>query len=164
MEYKESLLKQLERDFSKLEGSTGLSFEEIVAILKSRQNDKTERTIPVSVFDNTALSALEAIVKYMKEDLGRNYKEIAFLLNRNYGPIAITYRNSLKKMKGRLDASSETRIPLSIFENSKLSVLENIVKYLKEDLSLTYHEIAIIMRRDDRTIWTVYNRSLRKRK
>jgi len=28
---------------------------------------------------------------------------------------------------------------------------------------LTYHEIAVITNRDDRTIWTVYNRAKKKR-
>ena len=42
--------------------------------------------------------------------------------------------------------------------------MESVVYYLKEELGKTYHEIAIYLNRDDRTIWTVYNRALDKKK
>jgi len=58
----------------------------------------------------------------------------------------------------------ETSIPITAFNNEKLSSLEIIVKYMKENLSKTYHEIALILRRDDRTIWSTYNNSLDKYK
>ena len=58
----------------------------------------------------------------------------------------------------------ETAIPITVFSNEKLSSLEIIVKYMKENLSKTYHEIALILRRDDRTIWSTYNNSLDKYK
>ncbi|MBC8500796.1 MAG: hypothetical protein ISS25_01955 [Nanoarchaeota archaeon] len=35
---------------------------------------------------------------------------------------------------------------------------------MKEEKELSYHEIAEILNRDDRTIWTVYNRAKNKRK
>ncbi len=53
-------------------------------------------------------------------------------------------------------------IPSYIFLDRSLSVLEVIVKYLKEKKSLTYHEIAVLLNRDDRTIWTVYQRVKKK--
>jgi hypothetical protein len=57
----------------------------------------------------------------------------------------------------------EILIPSGIFLDRTLSVLETIVEYLKEKKGLTYHEIAIFLNRDDRTIWTCYNRALKKR-
>jgi len=44
-----------------------------------------------------------------------------------------------------------------------LSVLEVMVEYLKEKEGLSYHEIASLTNRDDRTIWTVYHRAKIKR-
>ncbi len=155
---KQNLVRNAERGIQKLEESSGLGFEEIVNILRSRRLDNEEKTIPVSVFDNGKLSALEAIVKYMREELGLRYSEIAALLNRNDGPIGVTYRNSAKKFSGRLDCSSELRLPLSVFENTRLSVLENISLYLKRG-GMSNHEIAAMLRRDDRTIWTVLKRA-----
>ena len=46
-------------------------------------------------------------------------------------------------------------IPISIFFNS--SPLESLVKYLKENLNLNFHEIARLLSRDQRTIWVTYN-------
>jgi len=55
------------------------------------------------------------------------------------------------------------KIPSNIFRDRNLSVLEVLVEYLKEQRNMTYHEIAVLLNRDDRTIWTVYNRAKKKR-
>ncbi len=56
------------------------------------------------------------------------------------------------------------KIPIEIFQDRTLSVLEAIVEYLKEKLKLNYHEIGVLLNRDERTIWTCYNRAKNKRK
>jgi hypothetical protein len=60
--------------------------------------------------------------------------------------------------------SKTLNIPSSIFKDRSLSVLEILVEYLKEKKQLTYHEIAQLLNRNDRTIWTVYHRAKQKRK
>lgn len=159
---KEELLQSLEKNIHLLKEKHNLDFTEIISILEKREEDKKSSTLPLSIFKNNYLSALETIVKYLKEDLNLNYREIATLLNRNYDPIAITFRNSRRKMSSRLDISSIEKIPISIFRNLHLSILENLTTYLKDRLSLTYHQISILLNRDDRTIWTVYHRALKK--
>ena len=62
------------------------------------------------------------------------------------------------------DVKSSISIPSSIFKDRSLSVLEAITEYLKDKKSLTYHEIAVLLNRDDRTIWTCYQRAKKKRK
>ena len=57
----------------------------------------------------------------------------------------------------------ELLIPSTIFLDRSLSVLEAISEYLKEEKGLSYHEIAVFLNRDDRTIWTCYNRAKKKR-
>lgn len=54
-------------------------------------------------------------------------------------------------------------IPSYIFKDRTLKVLEVLVEYLKEDCNLNYSEIAVLLNRDARTIWTVYQRALKKR-
>jgi len=44
----------------------------------------------------------------------------------------------------------------------KLSVLEAIASYLKDELGLRFNEIARAMHRDQRNVWTVYSRAKRK--
>ena len=69
------------------------------------------------------------------------------------------------KSKRRLkEDPKKVYLPSSIFKDRTLSVLEVMVEYLKEKLNLSYHEIALLLNRDDRTIWTVYQRAKKKRK
>ena len=67
------------------------------------------------------------------------------------------------KGKKRIDSDSVVSIPSSIFKDRTLSVLEVLTEFLKEQENLTYHEIAVLLGRDDRTIWTCYNRAKKKR-
>jgi len=55
------------------------------------------------------------------------------------------------------------KIPSSILKDRSLSVLEAIVEYLREEKGLTFHRIAVLLNRDDRTIWTAYRRAKEKR-
>jgi DNA-binding CsgD family transcriptional regulator len=55
-------------------------------------------------------------------------------------------------------------IPLKLFSSSKLGVLEVIVKYLKENTTLSYADIAKLLNRDQRTIWTTYSKAIKKHK
>ena len=66
--------------------------------------------------------------------------------------------------KGK-EVFSETKIlvPTTIFCDRSLSFLESLVEYLKEQLKLTYHEIAELTNRDERNIWTLYDRARKKR-
>ena len=84
------------------------------------------------------------------------------LLNRNERNIWNTYQNAKKKVPAKLFVTfSEQNIPVSIFQN-KLGVLENIVVYLKDECALSYHNIALLLKRNDRTIWSAYNTAVRK--
>ncbi|MBD3310338.1 hypothetical protein GF351_03910 [Candidatus Woesearchaeota archaeon] len=60
--------------------------------------------------------------------------------------------------------SSDLKLPLSVLRDRSVSVLEAIVGYLKDEKGLTYHEIAVMLNRDDRTIWTVFSRVKKKRR
>ena len=55
-------------------------------------------------------------------------------------------------------------IPSFIFKDRSVAVLESLVEYLKDVKKLSYHEIALMLNRNDRTIWTVYRRAKLKRK
>lgn len=55
-------------------------------------------------------------------------------------------------------------VPSYILKDRSIAVLETIVEYLKENRGLNYHEIGLLLERDERTVWTAYNRVKRKRK
>ena len=54
-------------------------------------------------------------------------------------------------------------LPAHIFRDRNLAPLESISEYLKEVQGLSFHEIAFRLGRDDRTIWTCYDRAKKKR-
>jgi hypothetical protein len=62
------------------------------------------------------------------------------------------------------DVKQEIKIPVSVLANRSVATLEAVVAYLKEKCNLSYHEIAVLLHRDDRTIWTCYHRVQKKRR
>ena len=146
----------------------GISSEEIISLVsKSLKIEvKEEVKVPISVFNNEYLSSLENIVKYLRENLLLSFKQIASLTNRNEIALAVTYRNAKKKMEAKFVVTeiSPYSIPVSILQDRNLSVLENVASYLKDTFGLTYHKVAVLLNRNDRTIWTVYQRAKKKKK
>ena len=140
-----------------------LASEQIVELFGKKIPRKD--LLPISIFDNEELSCLETIVKYLKETFKLRFHEIALLLNRNDRTIWATYNIASKKIKEKLTVKeSKFSVPVSIFKDRKFSVLEAIVSYLRDNFNLRYSEIALLLRRDERNIWTVYNRAKKKKK
>ncbi|MBW3003166.1 hypothetical protein KY337_01285 [Candidatus Woesearchaeota archaeon] len=54
-------------------------------------------------------------------------------------------------------------VPINIFA-AKLSPAEALVKYLKEEFEMGYHEIASLINRDERGVWGSYRRACTKMK
>ena len=150
-----------------IKGLDGITKEDLIRFIlehkhgKSIENKKQQIEIPVSIF-NTKLFPLEAITKYLKENQKKKINEIAKVLGKNPSAISLAYKKAnLKKFNFK---KTTLFIPLQKFrKNKNLSVLEIVVNHLRNNkLSLT--EIAKILNRDVRTIWTVYNRVKNKQK
>lgn len=120
-----------------------------------------EKYIPLSIISGN--SSLEALVSYLKDNLGMKFNEIAKLLNRDQRTIWVTYSNAKKKGL-TLDISNDSRLmlPLSIFYSRKFSVLENIVLYLRTTYSLSFNQISDLIGKNYQTVRTVYIRALDK--
>lgn len=121
-----------------------------------------EHLIPASIF-NEDLSVLETVVKYLKENQQLKYHAIALLIGRDERNIWHMYHAAAKKHPPLFDiGDSIYYIPASILKDPKYSALETLTRFMKDSLGLAYHEIASSLKRDQRTIWTVYNRSRKK--
>ena len=156
-------LKILKLALEELKEKYNVSSNEILGLIEKKPVSK-EILIPVSILGTKGLSALEAICKYLKEELEFNYAKIALLLNRNNRTIWTTYNNAVKKKKEKIPVKeSRFFVPVSVFKDRKFSVLEVIVSYLKDNFNLRYSEIAALLARDERNIWTVYNRYKKKK-
>jgi len=143
-------------DFSKSDMKKIFS-KEICELIHSKKE-----SVPLSIFDNDKLSVLESVVKYLKENQKMKLKDIADLLNRNSKTIWTTYNNASKKMQEPLSNQVDVGIPLDLFQNRDVSPMEVVVNYLKDVLGFKNHEIANLLHRDQRTIWTTYNRKKTK--
>ena len=85
------------------------------------------------------------------------------MLGRNDRTIWTVYHRSIQKDKKPFSPFPQSvEIPVTVLANRKVSILESIVAYLKDDIKLSYHDIALLLNRDDRTIWTVYHRAKKK--
>lgn len=113
--------------------------------------------IPLSLF-KTPMSPSRLVIKYLVEVLHYRFSRIAQLLGKSYANVWSSYA----KVKDRplTYASESSRIPLSLFSPSPLTLFEAIVWYLKKNHS--YACIARLLHRDPRTIWTVANRAKTK--
>lgn len=137
--------------------SVGTKYNDLPIILQ-----RNELFLPDFIFSKK-LSSLEVISKYLIENCKLSIKEASVLLGRTNKNIWYAYNSSKKEPVTFAEKKVKFVIPTAIFKNLDYSVLENIVVYLKEELGLKYSKIAGILKRDDRTIWTVYNKAIKKK-
>jgi DNA-directed RNA polymerase specialized sigma24 family protein len=144
------VLEQRFRELSlQLISSRGYPPEHILKLIEE------ERTIPVTVF-STELSPLQALVTYLRETQNLDFHTISELLGRSYRAVWGAYQ------QGKLDVKyTEVFVPLNIFTD-QLSILEALVKELKDVKKLKYSQIARLLNKDDRTVWTTYKRAIIK--
>ena len=153
------MLVKFKKELYKYQNEENLTQNEVIELL---ENDN-EIFLPVSIFENRDLGVLEIIVKYLKEELHYSLKEIGDFLNRSNKSIWSSLSQANKKYPDRIiESDCSFVIPLSIFQDRSLAVLEVLVKYLKEKYELKFSQIGRILCRDHRTIWTVYNRAKKK--
>ena len=136
--------------------------EELIKLIHEKNEKHIENIkIPSSIF-TTKLFPLESIVRYLKEKQNKKINEIAKTLNKNPSAISLAYKNSLTKKF--IPKKTNIFIPLSEFQNNpKLSILEIIVNYFKNK-NLKFSEIAKLLDRSPKTIWTLFNRGIKKQK
>ena len=151
---KERILRQLKEAYALLRKDHHLSPEDIL-----RQLEESEIGIPVTAFSKE-LSGLETITKYLKENQRLELKLIAQKLNRSYRTIWGAYHTTTHKHPSSLAPSpTPYQIPLSLFSQRKLSVLETITHHLKIHYKLRYSEIDRLLHRDPRTIRTTEHKA-----
>jgi len=129
---------------------------------------KEEVFISTEIFRGNTLSILESVVRFFKDIKKLNFHEIGLLLKRDERNIWTVYSRSKKKIPefsyGSKIDSSDIIIPISVFHDENFCVLETLSVFLKDSKLLNYHQIGLLLGRDERNIWTVYNRAKKKTK
>jgi len=161
VEKKAKLISAIGTLLNYLEETQGISKIDILS--KVQESEQKDILIPLSIF-REELAGLEAISKYMKENLNLSNMEISHILNRSNKTIWSAYSNAVEKRKKRFEAvDDEIFLPAGIFRKRHLSILETIVDFLKKR-NLRNSQIAKILNKDQRTIWTVCSRIEKKMK
>ncbi|MCR4284953.1 MAG: hypothetical protein NUV97_02815, partial [archaeon] len=165
---KEKLLESLDEILVELRKENNLSEGELKQLLveraKSQYTDKKEISIPLNIF-SSELGALEALTKYLKENMSMKYSEIGTILARNERTIWSSYDKARKKVRVYFKPEEEgLSVPISEFKDGRLTILERIVIYLKENRKMKYSEISETINRDQRNVWSIYSRAKKKLK
>jgi DNA-directed RNA polymerase specialized sigma24 family protein len=131
------------------QGSWTIRIAFVLLVLKKKRKIKESKTFKallllreeiITSYSEAKSQAIKLIEKEIKSKFRINKEQLESLFERK-----------------------ETIIPIEIF-TKELGVLESLVKYMKENLNLRYKEIAELTARDERTIWTAYNKSRKKMK
>ena len=118
--------------------------------------------VPISIFSKE-LSALETICKYLRENKAMEFKEICVLLNRDVRTVWQAYDFARRKLPPKFEnVNARYFFPAKILANRKLSVLENIVLFLQQQYDMKLSKIALLLKRDRKTIWTIKSRAEKK--
>lgn len=153
---KEELVESLRDSFLHLRREPGFNLAELIGLFKD-----SEPMIPCSLFKEQG-SPLSLLVKYCIDVLHLPLRDLPKRINRSYRALWGAHH----KIKGSTTLNalrSDHYVSLSCFSPG-LSVMEAVCSHLKNSQSMTYHEIAVELRRDDRTVWTHYHRALQKMK
>jgi DNA-directed RNA polymerase specialized sigma24 family protein len=121
-----------------------------------------EISVPVEVFSDD-VGSLESLVFYLHEDLKESFVEISKKVNRKLTTIRTSYINAKRKGKRKLDKKVTILIPLRTFSDRTLTVFEAAVVYLKNK-GKTYKQIADLLNKDQRNVWSTNFRALTKLK
>lgn len=158
---KYNIISEILKDPSRNENLLSALESFITAYKEEISNNKPK--IPITIFSNKNLGILEAVTKYLRENLSLRYSQIAKILTRDDRTIWVTYKNALNKKKDRFEIEDNKQtIPCDIFSNRKIGPLESLVIYLKDNLHLNFHEISEKLGRDYHTIYVSYNNGKKK--
>ena len=139
------------------------SIKDLLKEAERKESDEIKIEVPISIFRDR-LSPAEALCKYMKENLEMRYSEISKMINRNERSVWTNYNNAIKKSAEKIiykTSEKQLLINIEIISNRKLSILESLVKYLKEK-GYRNVDIAEMLGKDQRNVYTLYNRAMKK--
>lgn len=150
------LLSSVQSLIERLKQKYNYSSEDVINLVL-----KEETLVPVEIFSFN-LAPAESLTKYLKENCGMGFSEISKMINRNEKSLWQNYKRATAKMPAVFSIYSKLKIPLSAFSDSKRSIFECLITYLKEKLGLRNIKIASMLGKNPSNIWSVYTRASKK--
>ncbi len=148
--------EELESIFDYLSEKYGIDYEVMRSIIDAKSKESSH-AIPASVFKDRTESITALAFLYLKHHRQMQPDAISGVLHLKKH----TAKKLAAKAAKKLDVNSSFFIPAHVF-GKELSPFESIVEYLREHKRLKNHEIAKLLQRSDKTIWTAYNRAKNK--
>ncbi len=147
----------------------GDKLEELLELVRANKikkqlevSEEEKITIPLGIFRGE-IGAAEVLCKYLKENKGMRFAEIARTLNRDRRTIGLNYKNS-NRMKKKIEIKARDYfVPVNVFADRRLSILESAVHYLRVE-GYKNVEISKILGKDQRNVWTLHSRAVKKLK
>ncbi|MBW2970753.1 sigma-70 region 4 domain-containing protein [Candidatus Woesearchaeota archaeon] len=123
--------------------------------------DENAGFLPNSIFTKK-LGIAESVVKYLRENLELPNMVVGELLHKTANNVAVIYRKATQKQAARFEKLDfEHKVPFEAFSDSRYTTFEAIALfYSQQEMSLK--QIAAILHRDERTIWTTLQRARSK--
>ena len=153
-------IKQLLNLSEDLREKYKVSIEDLLEIAKKKLEEAVEIRIPIIIFKQ-GISPAEVLCKYLKENKGLRFSEIAKLINRDERTVWINYRGAVEKKKEKIKVEKKALVSVKVFADRRLSVLESVVNYLKGK-GFRNSEIAEMLNKDQRNVYTLYSRAKKK--
>ncbi len=150
------LIENIKKFTQRLKEKYDYSTEDIINLI-----DKEELLVPAEIFSYN-LAPAESLTKYLKENCDKGFNEISKLINRNEKSLWQNYKRASKKMPTIFSIDSKLKIPISAFADSRLSIFESLIHYLKENKQMKNVKIAKFLGKHPANIWSVYNRAKEK--
>lgn len=136
---------------------------ELSELLSIYSETSPEQSVPVSIFSGK-LSPSEALCLFLKQDRGLSFHDIAVLLNRDDRSVWTSCARAKKKSKKQFtEKDDDILLPISMFTDRSLSIMEHVVDLLTHQHKMTNSQIAKMLNRNPSAIATVANRAESKK-
>jgi hypothetical protein len=126
----------------------------------------TNKRQPVYIFVNyPSLSVAhmkERDISFSREKLQNELDALSTFLDSFTESNSLSFDDAISLLREKQEKKTPLLIPSCIFLNGKLGVMESVVKYLREEFRITYHQAAILLKRDDRVVWATYSNAIKK--
>ena len=126
--------------------------EIILQILGNLKTQKNETASAVKFAKNKAVIKIVETIKNEKESV---LIEVLELIKTQF--------NISSDDLAKLLMSNEILVPIKIFAERKLSLLQSLVKYLKENKNHTNKNISDLLIKDNRSIWSAYEKAKQRK-
>ena len=101
-----------------------------------------------------------------KSPIGSESSQLLLALDSLLGHLSeqghVSYGEVIDFLEEKRQERESPQVPLSIFRDRDLGSLEALTKFLRDHHDMGYSEIANLLNRDARTIWSSYNRACEK--